>query len=569
MKPITTSVCSFTLMLALGSWAASVAEEPADQPSDPATVLAEVNGEPISLGELRRLIGELRVDAEISGSSMPDVDPVDLVERLVNLHLVFQEARNIGFDELPEFESAVNAFRRDTLRGVLLNDVVADLPPPSAEAIETRYRELASEFDLSSALFPDREAAEAFRAGLVDDAEFAAAAERVREAGGADRVEIGAWVARRDLAPEITAVVDGLADGAVGDPFPLGTGFAVVQRLGVRVPEDAKLRETAVRDVITADRDAALEAFGVRMREERIQVDTELLASLDFDGQVDQYDTFLADDRVVATLDDAEPVRVADVAAAIKKRMFHGVEQAAQKGRVNRAKGNVVEELTTERALQAEARRRGLDRLPAFVEDLQTYENRVLFGMFVRRVVDKEVRVSLDDVRVEYEANIADFTDPGMVRLDSIVFTDTDSARRALDRVNAGADFAWLRTNATGQAATADVPPESVLGGRLLTIDALSGELRDAIAGTTAGEFRLYVEADDLHHLVAVLDRVEPRPRPLEQVQDEIGRKLQVEARQAALDGWFAKLREVSEVEVRFDGDALRDLVKAGAAARG
>ena len=566
MKSTTMSVCSLTLMVALGSLSASVAADPADRPADRATVLAEVNGEPITLGELRRLIGELRADAQFSGSSMPDVDPVDLVERLVNLHLVFQEARNIGLDELPEFETAVNAFRTDTLRGLLLADVMADLPPPSAEAIEARYRELASEFELSSALFPDREAAEAFRAGLADQAAFAAAAEREREAGGADRVEIGAWVARRDLAPEITVVVDSLADGAVGEPFALGTGFAVVQRLGVRVPENAELRETAARDVVTADRDEALGTFGTRLRAERIHVDTELLDSLDFDGQVDQFDTFLADDRVVATLDDAEPVRVADVAAAIKKRLFHGVEQAAEKGRINRTKGNVVEELTTERALQAEARRRGIDRRPEFVEDLLGYENRVLFGMFVRWVVDKDVRVSVDDVRAEYEANIADFTDPGMVRLESIVFADADSARRALERVNAGADFAWTRVNATGQAAA--VPPESVLDGRLLMIEVLPDGLRDAIEGAAAGDFRLYAEATGLQHLVVVLDRVEPRPRPFEQVQNEIGKKLQIEARQAALDGWFAKLRAVSEIEIRFDGDALRDLVNAGAAAR-
>ena len=114
--------------------------------------------------------------------------------------------------------------------------------------------------------------------------------------------------------------------------------------LDLAKPED---RETMHRLLASADvfvenfRDGQLEKQGLgpdELRKRYLKTDDELIATLDFDADPARFETYLTDERVVVQVADGEPIRVRDVALSLKKRMFHGVDQAAKAVREFRPK---------------------------------------------------------------------------------------------------------------------------------------------------------------------------------------------------------------------------------------
>ena len=155
---------------------------------------------------------------------------------------------------------------------------------------------------------------------------------------------------------------------------------------------------------------------------------------------------------------------------------------------------------------------------------------------------------------------MADFTSPEMLRVESLAFTDAGAAERALGRLRAGADLAWLRANAEGRADDGAVPEALRFDGRLLTRDSLPAEVQRSLEGATPGDFRLFTEGSGRAHVLAVRDSVPARPAPLDEVRMEVARKVFDEKRNQVMDEWTAKLRQASEVEIFATSEELREL---------
>jgi hypothetical protein len=148
-----------------------------------------------------------------------------------------------------------------------------------------------------------------------------------------------------------------------------------------------------------------------------------------------------------------------------------------------------------------------------------------------------------------------------MVRLQGIAFADPAAAQRALERLNAGADLAWMQANAGGQ-----LPLEAIPEGlrfdrsRLLAVDSLPRPLLEAIAGAGAGSFRLYTDGPERHHVLAILERIAARARPLEAVRESIAQRVFADERERVVKDWTRQLREASEIEILVDPAQLRAL---------
>ena len=527
-------------------------------------VLARVNGEPIALERFLRALDELHGDASGQGAAVPQKDPTELLQRLVDIELILQEARAIGLDDLPDYGKAVQAFRDDTLRGALLARIAAGAPPPDRQEIERLYRERAAEVEISSVEFAKLGDSQAFFEALRRGDDFAFAARTLVEQQRARNLLEHAWFRSSDMLPEVVKALRPLAVDAFTTPVALSSGFAVMKLHGSRVADDPALREAIERELAGPAANRALLAYVEGLRARYLTTDEPLLSSLDFDANAERFDAFLADDRVVVQVKDGEPVRVRDVARTLKSRMFHGVEQAGKGQRLNKAVPNVLEELTTERVIQLESKRLGLDRDPRFLAEVDEYERAILFGLFVRKAIDPSVEVRPAEIQAHYDAHVSEFTSPAMVRLDSLAFTDAEAARRALSHLIAGADLGWMRGNTEGQVPADGPPAELRLDRqRLIQVDSLPAALVEALAGAAAGDFRLWSEAADRHHVVAVLERVPPKAQPLAEVRETIARKVFADKRETVLADWKAKLRAASEVEILVDAQRLRGLLSA------
>ncbi|HET9300917.1 MAG TPA: hypothetical protein VFO11_13295, partial [Candidatus Polarisedimenticolaceae bacterium] len=120
--------------------AAALAASPTDLPKiEGVRAVASVNGEPISFDAYLRSLGELHAGAHEGGPVVARKDPTELLDRLIRLRLILQEAEAMGLREQPEFTGALASWRKDQLREALLRHAVKDVTPPTEAEIARAF----------------------------------------------------------------------------------------------------------------------------------------------------------------------------------------------------------------------------------------------------------------------------------------------------------------------------------------------------------------------------------------------------------------------------------------------
>jgi len=121
---------------------------------------------------------------------------------------------------------------------------------------------------------------------------------------------------------------------------------------------------------------------------------------------------------------------VADLTKALEKKFFHGTERAAEKKRINQRKDQVLEEILNRRVIIKEAKRQKLDRTEFYKTRTEEYRNGILFGTFVQKVIAPDLKVDEEELKSYYQAHIAEYTFPEMVRIDGLAFSDRRMRKR-------------------------------------------------------------------------------------------------------------------------------------------
>ncbi len=526
--------------------------------------LASINGEPLTLEEFERALGGLHSGmADNSQRSMPH--PSQLLERLINAKLVLQEARNIGLDELPEVRIPERTFEEDTLRGMLYGYHVRNILKPDSKEVRKRYREAVKEVKVASVLFDKEEDAKRLEAGIKAGGKFEILAKKGIDAGEAKGSVEEQYVKFGSLSSDVAKVVSTMKKGEVSPLIRIGNQFSLLKLEDIRYPKDKAAREQAEKEALQAKRVAALKAYADALRKKYVKVDRKLFDKIDYEAAEPGLEKLREDRRALAKVKGEKPVTVGDLTAALEKMFFHGAEQAAGEKKINRKKDQVLEEILNRRVTIKEAKLQKLDRTEYFKEKTAENRNGVLFGAFVQKVIVPDVKVSDAELKSYYQAHIGDYTFPEMVRIDSMVFSDRENAEDAIGKARAGADFQWLRANADGQVDPAKGENLLEFGGLLLEATTLPEEVRTAISGAAAGDYRLYADPGNAYYVLVLRDRIPSRPMPLESVKGEIGKKVFSEKLERVLRDWEEKLRKASDVKIYATGEKLDRIVNPGA----
>ena len=524
--------------------------------------LAVVNGEPITLDDFLRQLD--RVHSEVGEEAHAEKqDPTALLERLVDVELIVQEARAIGLDEVPKIRQALDAHRRQTLRSVLLAAHARKLPGPDPKEVERLYQDAVRQYGVTSILVEDETLATEFGDALArgDDFDATVAAwvadGKATGAGG----EGPQYVASGELSAAVVSALSRMAVGEVSPPIPLGRKVAFVKLHGIRDPEDPQARERALDEATTQNTARLVKKYLEDLRDRHATVDEDVLASLDFEAPDPGFDALLVDPRVVAKVGE-EPVTVGMLAEELRQRFFHGVGGAAAKGKVNAKVPEVLDQMLIERAALEEARRLKLDTASDYEARVDEYVAGVLFGAFVEKVVEPDVRPSDEVLRAYFERHTGEYSGPEMVRLDSLVFAKREDAERTLDGLRKGADIQWMRANASGQVPSSSNGAADQEPGAAVPIPDLPDGVRQAVAGAGTGEARLYADPDGTYRILFVRQIVPARPMSFEDAREQVAAAVFREQRREAVADWTAKLRAASEIEVLVTGEELQSLLR-------
>ena len=131
-------------------------------------------------------------------------------------------------------------------------------------------------------------------------------------------------------------------------------------------------------------------------------------------------------------------VTVAELAARLEERNFHGIEKAIEKRSLNEEKWPILRDILFKETAKLEARRQGQDKTEEYLKAIDEFSNSLLFNTFIDKVVAPDAKVSEDEVRDYYQGHIEDFSSPAMYRLTGLAFAALNDAKAALKKLQKG-----------------------------------------------------------------------------------------------------------------------------------
>ena len=232
----------------------------------PDTVVAELNGETITLGDMTEFQKTVPTAAEME---IKTILP-QLLNFYIDQRLVITAARGRGLEDDPKVKEQLERLENELVRQAYLRDEISDRVTP--EAIELSYNKTMEavvqepEVKARHILVETEDEAEALLRDIADGAEFAdLAMERSTGPSGPQGGDLG-WFVAGTMVPEFTQAAFALQPGEMS-PSPVKTDFGwhvikVEDRRLKPVPTLAEMSDQ-IRDGLTDD---AVESLMTELR---------------------------------------------------------------------------------------------------------------------------------------------------------------------------------------------------------------------------------------------------------------------------------------------------------------
>jgi hypothetical protein len=527
--------------------------------------VATVEGEPITVRDLTRRISSVHA-GRADGATQTRKNYARLLERVITTQLIVQEAINIGLDELEGVRAEIDRFSTQLAISTLMREELTDVEPDPAD-VEDLYGQMSREFLLTTLIFAKDEDARSFRGEYDAGGDFHELARRFwREGRASADFDTEEYAKLKDLLPQVAKVAFGLTVGSVSQIFRAPSGFVIFYVKDVRFYEDPGVREDARRILLAPLRKRKGREFGESLEEKYATVDQGLLDEITFEPQktgfpwsrketpVD-YEKLLNDGRVLARVDDDEPfiITVGDLAQKLERAYFHGLEKAVRRGALDRQKRITLSNMLLKKIAKIEIRKRGIDQREEYLDALEEHENGVLFETFIRKVIAPDVEITEEKRERYYLDHTDDFATPAMFRMSGLVFHSLSDAENALDKLNRGADFAWVSANTPGQVDK-DTPGVLTFDEGVLSSTALPGGLQRRVEEARQGDAILYTSPDDYHYVIAIRKVFPSTVEAYETARPAIGKPLYNAEIRALVEDWSAKLKEAYETRIFVTG---------------
>jgi parvulin-like peptidyl-prolyl isomerase len=462
--------------------------------------------------------------------------------RLVDRRLFVQEAYRLGLDEAPEVREAVARHRAQRLVEAWVKEEIEARATVSDDEVRAVHQGLTEQLEVRQLVVATRAEAEAARAAALGGADFEAL---VRERSTAESAARGGlllvgWGAEEAYEQALAA----LKAGELTAPFQSPLGWEVMrleQRKAVEPPAYERVAPR-IRQVLQRRKRAAREreAYGALWAR--------------YDARVlDCAPTVAALRQAVAG---PAPATCATwtggtlTEAALAARLK--LDQLGAAGeRWPELRKAVLEDLVARELAALDAEARGLGARPEVAAAVKTRQDDLVEARLYREQVIKGIQVDDAEARRWFEAHAAELEEDARLELAQIVVATPEAAREVAAKLAAGQPFAELAASASTDARTA------ADGGRLGFVERkrLTGPFAP-VAALGEGEVSAPIATRDGQHLVKVLSARPARPRPFEEVAEEVRRRALEEKQQAEVARWVKTLRASARIELH--DDAIR-----------
>ncbi|ACM21504.1 hypothetical protein Geob_3161 [Geotalea daltonii FRC-32] len=510
--------------------------------------VATVGDDVVTMEEFNQSLAALHQRAgEDESAGKKDYNIV--LNRLINSKLIVQEAENMGLADLPEVKEKLEDFPRMAIKEELKEQQIKDLKPAEADT-ERFYKEAVKELKVKSVRFDKEDDAKELARAVQAGGNFDELANSLIESGKATGVKEGEFVKAKELLPQVAHIVSSLRVGGISPVVQVGPAYTILKLEDIRYPaDDMEAREAAREQALALKQLQVLTEYNGMLVKKYAKIDRKLLDKLDFESAKPGFDKLLKDKRVIATIKGDKPITVADLGEMLKQKFFHGVKEAAKGKRINEQKMPALYDIFYARLYPMEAKKLGLDKTESYKNRIKDFRDSLLFGMFIQKVVASEIKVTDEEIKAHYNAEIDEFSLPEMLKLRGLAFTRKDFAEAAMEKLQKGTEYQWLQANAEG-LVPGDTEGLMSFSQTPVTRKSLPEKMQEAIAAAKPGEYRLFETPEGFVYVIQVQEVIPAKPQPLEQVKQSITKEVFNQKLNKSVEDWGQKLREAYKVQV-------------------
>ncbi len=521
--------------------------------------VATVNDEPITLKKFSMELASMH-------AGMAEKEPpgsqsfTTLLDRLITIKLIKQEALNIGFDRTPAVQTQIETFALTTMIKQLLAGQLAELKVDIAE-VDELYQQMAIETQLLAYKVFAQADAEALLAGARSGGDFKKLANKLVAEKKAEGGEASDYARLNDLLPAVAQAAYELKKGEVSEIFKEEENFMLFRLEDKRVFEDPVVRQVAADKIFQQQANKKQLEYLNSLEKKYATYDPEAEEALNFariakESPEAKGSEVLArlgkDQRPVVTMTNGQETvvfTVADIAEKLESTLYHGADKIIEPQILDKEKGTVIRNKVVAVTGRMAAQAQEIDKSEGYLEKLQEFEDQVLFDTFIAKAVVPGITVPEDDAKRYYYSHLEDFSSPLMLKMKSLVYTEEQQAREALSKLQSGGDFKWVSANVTGLA---DPNNRAILSfdNSLLSVTALPEDLHELVEEARQGDLFLYTGPENLYYVLMVETAFEPKAKLYADARQEAGQIIYAQKIDAALKEWVRKLKEAYETKI-------------------
>lgn len=375
-----------------------------------------------------------------------------LLESLIDMRLLAQEAKQTRIEEDPAFVDQLETARRGGLMDLYQRRQINDHLSVSSEELERRYRETHRDRALrfSGIMLPTKEDAERIVALLKKGADFhqLAATHSEHKETGERGGDSGGYKLRDQMTPAVAEGVAHLKVGEISAPVPVQynrrTHFAVFKILDEMpaplAASEALLREELMRakrmERIRLVLDSLTQAYAPQTQEAQLTLFSQRCQQ---SGEV--LPQFSAPEAALPLVTfQGGQITVGDLLSTAQEAHF-SPRQLATVAAVDQFLKTVT---IPAHLFETEAMRLQLDRDSTLVAGLARKREELSLKVLRQREVDSHVSASEEEARAFYDANPEKFTAPETILVTEILVASDSLAQQLKRRLEEGEDATAL-----------------------------------------------------------------------------------------------------------------------------
>lgn len=489
-------------------------------------ILAIVNGEHITKDDLKYSLEVAHRREDLSSASTLNLS--QFIQKLIDDRLIIQEARNMGMDEYPEVQQAIQTY-------ILRESVVRLHDEEIAQKVQLTEKDIIDYYKKNY---------ESLTLGIIEfnsEKDAKEQLELLKKGNNFTGREI--VLNRYSVTPQMEKAISNLKPGGISDVIKTQHKYYIMKLIDKKEAPDEELEHVrgSIEKVIRKrkERERSDEYLKYLRQQSTIKIDNELLSTLKLNSGSDEEKYLLQNKTILAEVN----------GSALTVGNFAMIATSNQK----KSKEEILNDWIDRKIVDHEALSRHYEIKADLGNMVNRYKNQLLKNTFIKRAIAPQVTISEEALKDYYLTHQKKFTKPDSFKIQQITVKTLDKAQDILDNLQKGADFSWL-----AKRWSVDTSMENSGEMGWLTETQMTKPVREIIDTLNPGGISRIIKIDSHYRIIRLQDRKEGEVEEFNKVKNMVSKAYFEEQLNSILNAYVDELKK--DAEIRINNEAVQSL---------